>query len=213
MRDVKLLPIVQVKHVWVHHQEMEVRTFLGRLFLPSPSSPPLPPIYPQVLPMSSPHSPARTCKFLISPTNSILIEMHPESGNVTMYPEDCSQYTNRSHSDSNKALRRTSNFLFRSKKERKIAPFPLHDTPPSLSSSSPPGCRPKLADFLFSRPVDNVILAVIVAFSLLTFVSLSLEDIAEDYVTYVEVVELVLLVFFMVELMLKFYAVGMVRSI
>jgi hypothetical protein len=148
----------------------------------------------------------------MSANNSLQIEMHPESGNVTIYPEDCSQYSNRSVSDSSKALRRTSNFLFRSKKERKITPFPLHETPPSLSSPSP-GCRQKLADLLFSRPVDNVILAVIIAFSVLTFVSLSLEDIAEDYVTYVEVVELVLLVFFMVELLLKFYAVGMVRSI
>ena len=135
--------------------------------------------------------------------------MHHESvNNVTLYPEDYSQYSNRSHSDSSKAMRRTSNFLFRSKKERKISPFPLHDTPPSLSSES--RCRPRLADFLFSKGVDNVILAVIITFAVLTFVSLSLEDIADDYVLYVEVVELVLLVFFMAELLLKFYAVGAV---
>lgn len=63
---------------------------------------------------------------------------------------------------------------------------------------------------MFSRPVDNVILVVILLFSILTFVSLSLGDSDEDYTLPIEITGLILLVIFLIEMLLKLYAVGLV---
>lgn len=64
---------------------------------------------------------------------------------------------------------------------------------------------------MFSRKVDNFILVVIILFSILTFVSLSLGDADESYTQPIEIVELILLCVFLVEMLLKLYAVGLVR--
>ena len=56
--------------------------------------------------------------------------------------------------------------------------------------------------------MDNFILIVIIAFSILTFISLTMDDSNDDYVFSIEVVELVLLIIFLVEILLKLFAVG-----
>lgn len=69
----------------------------------------------------------------------------------------------------------------------------------------------RLGNFMFSRICENFILVVIIMFSILTFVSVSMQD-SNDYSEPLEICSLILLVVFLVELLLKLYAVGMVNA-
>ena len=64
---------------------------------------------------------------------------------------------------------------------------------------------------MFSRSMENIIFVVIILFSVLTFVSLSLGDSSDEYTSPIEIAELILLVIFLFEMLIKLYAVGLVR--
>ena len=122
-------------------------------------------------------------------------------------------YFNKDLSDDAKHKANINNVaLFQPKKERKVSPSGASFKPSYLPHRDISKCRLRLGKVMFSRCMDNVILVVIILFSVLTFVSLSLGDSSEAYSSPIEIVELVLLVIFLVEMLLKLYAVGWVRG-
>ena len=139
--------------------------------------------------------------YLREPRNKLTA--HTDENSVSMKP---------SIDDSTKALNSSLPIksLFRPKKERKV--MPLFNGEATEVPVVKHKFRYTLGGVMFSRAMDSFILVVIIAFSALTFVSLTIDDLEEDYVTYIEIVELILLFIFLVELLLKFYSIGWVRS-
>lgn len=100
--------------------------------------------------------------------------------------------------------------LFQGKKERKVQP----DTEgsPLVLSKSREKCKLRihLARLMYSRVMDFFILAVIVVFTVFSVISLALDCEGDStFKSSIEIAQLVLLVVFMAEILLKWLAVGL----
>lgn len=100
--------------------------------------------------------------------------------------------------------------LFQAKKERKV--LPETEVSPFVPPKSREKCnlRTSLVRLMYSRTMDFFILVVIAIFTVLTIISLALDCEGDStFKSSIEIAVLVLLVFFMCEILLKWAGVGM----